>query len=154
MGKLKAARSAIKNTRGLTLVEVLAVIVLLTLVFLLANALHLFGLKQYDIQTEEIKNQSQVRLAMIELTKEIRSADRVEVSETHDRFTITHSDQIKTFTLNKQDHTIDKNGHPLIEGISTFSIIQSGSKITLTLKSLPNKSGESVERSTDFYIRE
>lgn len=77
MEKLKPIIHKINNQSGLTLVELLASLVLITLVLIMVTSIHLMGLKQYNTQSQTIKHQENVRLAMTSLTKAIRRADSV-----------------------------------------------------------------------------
>lgn len=63
------------------------------MVILLASSVQLFGQKQVNNQTNEIQNQSNVRLALNIVTKEIRKASNVSV--TNNVLTINNTDIYK-----------------------------------------------------------
>ena len=154
MERINLLKKLLKSNRGLTLVELLAVIVLISLVFVLVNSMHLFGLKQYDVQSKDIDHQSQVRLAMNVLTKEIRKADSVVVRKAGTSQNTLVIDDRDLYTFNQQNHTIDKNGTSLIRNISQFTVNRSEQdKVTLTIMSVPDKMGNSFKLSTDLFIR-
>ena len=65
----------IKNEKGLTLVEILAVIIIGSIIMLLISNVHLFGQKQYKSQSEKSRHLYDVTYAAKVITKEIRKAD-------------------------------------------------------------------------------
>ncbi|WP_423799231.1 prepilin-type N-terminal cleavage/methylation domain-containing protein [Neobacillus sp. SAB-20_R2A] len=131
----------IKGNReqGFTLIEVMAGLTLLSIVLLLANSVDLFGQKQMNVQTTEIQSQSDDRLAMKLITKEIRKAQTVEVNNLNE-LTI---DSVDVYKLNGT--TLLKNSEAFISNISKFTVSKNGNKITLTIGKLPE---------TNIYLRE
>ena len=77
MGKLREIK--LLNTSGLTLVEILVSIILLSLVLALTMTVVSFGQKQYSSQNSKINIHNDVTLAMKDVTKEIRSAITINV---------------------------------------------------------------------------
>ncbi|ADU31348.1 PilW family protein [Evansella cellulosilytica] len=70
----------IKNEKGLTLVELLISVALISMIAILITSIQIFGQNQYTNQSKQIDNQANVRLAMNVLTKEIRSGSSAELS--------------------------------------------------------------------------
>ncbi|WP_453994653.1 prepilin-type N-terminal cleavage/methylation domain-containing protein [Bacillus nitroreducens] len=136
-----------RNNKGITLIELLAVLALLSMVLLLATSVHLFGQKQMSNQTSQIENQANVRLAINILTKEIRKANRTEVS--NNVLTINNTD---TYTLEKNE--ITKNGVAIISSIKDLKISKDGNKIKIDVTSIPDKNNQEVGLSTEIFIRE
>lgn len=136
----------VKNQKGVTLIELLAAITLLSIVLLLANSIHLFGQKEMTDQTAEIQNQSNVRLAMNLITKQIRKASSINV------------DSNNVLTLDSDIYKLDnnsltKNGQPFITNLQKFDIQYDGSKITVTIADLPSTNNPQTTLSTTIYIR-
>ncbi|WP_203554636.1 prepilin-type N-terminal cleavage/methylation domain-containing protein [Bacillus sp. B15-48] len=130
----------IKNERGISLVEVLTVLALLSIVLLLASSLHLFGQKQYVSQTDELHIQANERLAVNMLIKEIRKADTVEVDAIQQILIINGTDQYML------DGTELKKGSQIVgTDISEFKVEMSGNQIRLKVGSMPE---------TTIYVRE
>ena len=138
----------LKNNRGVTLLELISALALLSTILILANSFHLFGQKQMNNQTSQIENQENVRYALNVLTKEIRSADKVEVSE--DALILNHSDQYK---LDLETNTLTKNNISIVTGIKQFTVTNENNKVNLTISSVPDKLGQSVTLSTVIYVR-
>jgi prepilin-type N-terminal cleavage/methylation domain-containing protein len=150
----------VKNQKGVTLIELLAAISLLSLFLLLANSIHLFGQKQMTNQTSEIQNQSNVRLAMNLITKQIRKASSVTVS--NNVLTIDNTDVYKL-----DNNSLTKNNQPLITNLQTFdiktndagiplangTIIPIGSQISLTIADVPTNNNPQTILSTTIYLR-
>uniref|UniRef100_A0A942T2D4 Prepilin-type N-terminal cleavage/methylation domain-containing protein n=1 Tax=Neobacillus citreus TaxID=2833578 RepID=A0A942T2D4_9BACI len=131
----------IKGNReqGYTLIEIMAGLTLLSMVLLLANSVDLFGQKQLNVQSTEIQSQSDDRLAMKLITKEIRKAQTVDVNNPNE-LTI---DSVDVYKLSGT--TLVKNNQVFISNISKFFVAKSGNKVTLTIGNLPE---------TNIYLRE
>lgn len=129
----------IKSERGVTLVELLAAISLLSIVLLLASSVHLFGQKQMNSQSDEVQKQSQERLAANLITKEIRKAKTVEVKNPN-QLTVNDTDTYKL-----EGTTIKKNNDEFMTKINGFSVTKNGNRVSLKIGNLPE---------TTIYIRE
>ncbi len=129
----------IKSERGVTLVELLAAIALLSIVILLASSVHLFGQKQMNSQSDEVQIQSQERLAANLITKEIRKAKIVEVKNPN-QLTLNDTD---TYIL--EGTTIKKNNEEFLTKINCFSVSKNGNQVSIKIGNLPE---------TTIYIRE
>ncbi|WP_099362073.1 prepilin-type N-terminal cleavage/methylation domain-containing protein [Fredinandcohnia onubensis] len=129
----------IKSERGVTLVELLAAISLLSIVLLLASSVHLFGQKQMNSQSDEVQKQSQERLAANLITKEIRKAKTVEVKNPN-QLTVNDADTYKL-----EGTTILKNNEEFMTKINGFSVSKNGNQVSLKIGNLPE---------TTIYIRE
>jgi prepilin-type N-terminal cleavage/methylation domain-containing protein len=137
----------VKNQKGVTLIELLAAIALLSVVLLLANSLHIFGQNQMTNQTTEIQNQSNVRLAMDIITKQIRKASTINV-DSNGVLTLDNTDIYKL-----DNNSLTKNSQPLVTNLQTFNIQYDGSKVIITIADLPNTNTPQTTLSTTIYIR-
>lgn len=137
----------IKNNRGIILVEVLSVIALISMVSILASSVHLFSQKQLIRQTSEVENQSNIRLAISTISKDLRSAQTVTVQ--NNVLTINNTDIYKL-----EGTILKKNANELVPNIHSFTPGKDGNKITLRIESLPGKNAASVTRTSTIYIRE
>lgn len=137
----------VENNRGMTLIEILCSLSLLIIVLLLVNSIHLFGLQQMNDQTSDFNGQSNVRQAINLITKEIRSANAVNVSS--DVLTIDNKDIYKL-----DNHTLTKNGQSIITGLQDFSIAKNGSKVSISLAGIPSQGGKQITLTDTIYIRE
>ncbi len=149
MGKLEG-ELMFKNEKGMTLVELLAALALMSIIIALIGSAHIFGQKQYRNQTEEINYQEQVRYVMATITKEIRSTES-------DKVMITN--EINKITLGTTSYKLDqpnfyKNSTVLSDKISNFIINEEDGKIEVSISSLPNRNGKIETLSTVIYLRE
>ncbi|MCH1626588.1 prepilin-type N-terminal cleavage/methylation domain-containing protein [Ferdinandcohnia quinoae] len=144
----------LRNNKGVTLVEVIVVVALLSLVLILITSVNIFGHKQLAQQSSQIENQSNAREAINLITKEIRRASTVE--ELKDGISI---DGIKYIF---EDHSIKKNNTILISNIDDLEIIitdgdtetEGRTKINIKITSKEGKNQQSVTLSTTLYLRE
>jgi prepilin-type N-terminal cleavage/methylation domain-containing protein len=136
----------VKNQKGVTLIELLAAIALLSIVLLLANSIHLFGQKQMTDQTTEIQNQANVRLAMDIITKQVRKASTIYV----DNYGVLTLD---TDIYKLDNNNLTKNNQPLVTNLQKFDLQYDGNKIKVTIADLPNSNTPQTTLSTTIYIR-
>ncbi|MFD2681453.1 prepilin-type N-terminal cleavage/methylation domain-containing protein [Bacillus seohaeanensis] len=128
-----------KSEEGVTLVEVLIALALLSMILLLANSVHLFVQKQMNSQVNKIQVQSDERLAIGLITKEIRKAETVETNHLNELI-INETDVYKL-----KSTTLTKNNEPFISNIKKFTVKKRGNQVTLKIGSLPE---------TIIYLRE
>lgn len=103
------------NQRGITLVELLGVLAILSVIILLIGSAHLFGQKQLIYQTDEVDKQGDVRLVASQLTTDFRSI--TDYLEDADGYHI--GDQ----TYQYSDSTVSRNGQTLSNNIANFELI-------------------------------
>jgi prepilin-type N-terminal cleavage/methylation domain-containing protein len=143
------------NEKGVTLIELLAALSLLSIILLLASSVQLLGLKQSSSQTSEIQNQSNVRLAMNIITREIRKASTVTFINIDD--TDSSNDQLKINGVDiykLENKNITKNADPLITNIQTFTLKKiKDDMYTITIANTPSNSLPQTTLSSTIYIR-
>ena len=71
----------LKNENGFTLVELLASLAILSMIISLIGSVTMFGIKQYDTQTTAASQSNDYSYALSVLSKEVRSAEKVDISE-------------------------------------------------------------------------
>jgi type II secretory pathway component PulJ len=127
----------LNSEKGITLVEVLATLVLISMVILLASSIHIFSQKQTQTQKSNIDQQTNVRLAANILTKEIRNAKSVTTFTGNlGKFDIKHKDDI-VVTYEFKDKVLLKNNQPFITDINSLTIERlSDTKFSITIGSL------------------
>jgi Tfp pilus assembly protein PilW len=133
------------NSRGLTLVEVLAVLVLLSLVTLLIFSVLSFGQKNYSTQQGQVQKQQDLTYVTKLITKEVRQAKSVKIEN--------GQLVIDTNTYTFKENSIYKNNSELISGIQTFNFSLNGIKLTLTITGNDDARGNANTVSTNIYIR-
>ena len=131
------------NEKGLTLVEILAVIIIGSLIMLLISNVHLFGQKQYKSQSEKSRHLYDVTYAAKVITKEIRKADEKGIANVglkRDHIKLTSVIEYKYNSANKSIE--NKDGTILVKDIKEFVISRSGSQVDLEIISV---TGEKVK---------
>ncbi|MCM3725302.1 prepilin-type N-terminal cleavage/methylation domain-containing protein [Neobacillus cucumis] len=143
------------NEKGVTLIELLAALSLLSIILLLASSVHLLGLKQSSSQTSEIQNQSNVRLAMNSITREIRKASTVSFINIDD--TDSSNDQLKINGVDiykLENKNITKNADPLIANIQTFTLKKvKDDMYSITIANIPSNNLPQITLSSTVYLR-
>lgn len=143
------------NEKGVTLIELLAALSLLSVILLLASSIQMLGLKQSSSQTSDIQNQSNIRLAMNIITREIRKASTVSFVNIDD--TVNTNDQliingVDVYKL--ENNSITKNTNTLITNIQTFTIKKvKDSMYTITIANIPSNNSPLTSLSSTISIR-
>lgn len=106
------------NQRGITLVELLGVLAILSVIVLLIGSAHLFGQKQLIYQTYELDKQADVRLVISQLTTDFRSVTAADYGIDAD----TGAYQIGTQSYLYSQPTIYRNGEKLSDHIAEFTL--------------------------------
>lgn len=128
-----------EDQKGFTLVEVLATLVLVSIIGLLASSIHLFAQNQTNTQREEIHIHSNEREAMRLIKSEIRKAEKVETN--HPNELIINGTDV--YRLEESD--LKKNNVTVVSGIKEFNIQMHDNQIKLKIGSMSE---------TTIYIRE
>lgn len=133
------------NEKGVTLVELLLALAIISMILLLIGNVQLFGQKQFTSQNKNIDQQANVRLAAKMITKEIRKANEVEI----DGNTLKIGDDV--FELKGTD--IEKNGEAIIHHIDDLKFTPLNDGITLEITSIEDSNGKKESISTTIYTR-
>lgn len=141
-------RKNFKSEKGITLVELLAVIAIGGIISVLIMGILGNGQNQYNSQTVKSEQLNDIRYAAKVITKEIRKAERVEVSTSILKLGV---DSPIVFTFSNEE--ILKNGITLVSGISDFSILKNNRTLTIKIVSTENK-GDTQKVETEIFIRE
>ncbi|WP_078595176.1 PilW family protein [Evansella clarkii] len=139
------------DARGLTLVEVLVSTALLSIVLLIITSFHIFGQNQFNNQDSQAERISNVRLAMSDMTKEIRKAPFV--TECGPGKLLLGDVSYKL----EHDHLV-KHNTLFVKEIKSFSCeeISSGSEVTgvtITISSTQPGQGSQASYTSEIYFR-
>ena len=137
----------IKNRKGFTLIELMIVLALLGVIITSAFSVFSFGFKSFNAQTDNIDNQSKVRHAINDISKEIRRISAPVI-------TISGAEiDVDGVVYKLQGSTLMKNGNELVSGIKSFNPSILDKKITLKLTSQA-KRGREFTLTSEIYVRE
>ncbi|WP_158231746.1 prepilin-type N-terminal cleavage/methylation domain-containing protein [Sporosarcina sp. P19] len=117
--------NSVKDQKGITLVELLAVLVLLSLIGLMIFGVYLSGKKEYDIQKEKTEHQENILYVMKYLTKEIRKENNFRV---FDEDVLEIKKEIGTDIYRRKGTTLFKNDEVLADNIKDFKVESSDGK--------------------------
>lgn len=131
----------VRNEKGMTLVELLAVFVISGMVVLLIIAIYLYVQNQFQQQAEQSHQLTDVTIAMKEITKDIRSREILEWDEA--RLTFTDG---KTYELHQD--VLFRNDAPYIYKVDRFVIEMIEDELSIEIISLNGQ-----EISTTLIVR-
>ncbi|MCM3478155.1 type II secretion system protein [Caldifermentibacillus hisashii] len=109
-----------KNSSGVTLFEILAGVVILGIVFTLVGHLLSTVQKQYTIQNEQIEQQRNLKLAIQNITKDIRKENLVSIPEKN---VLVIGESSNGIRYELKDAMLQRNGITVVSNISKLKII-------------------------------
>jgi prepilin-type N-terminal cleavage/methylation domain-containing protein len=107
----------LNNERGLTLIELLAVLIIGAIIFLLISNIHIFSQKQYKEQTIKAEHLFDVTYAAKVITKEIRKSKNPVLISANE----IHLDGI-IYKFEIGSNSINKNGVSIASNIKDFHV--------------------------------
>ena len=112
-----------KNEKGFTLVEVLAVIVILAIVGSILFNLLTSSNKEYKSQVDDTTNLNELSFIMKEITRDFRKTKIVDIQNNQVVFKTKENNQEKVIaTYTKTGDTLSKNGSPYQTKIGSFCV--------------------------------
>ena len=124
----------LKDESGVTLVELLAVLSILSVFIILAGSIHIFGQKQFVRQTESASQANDFSYALTIMTSELRVQDsgKVEVGEDENSAQDTISiDGTKVFW--QEGERILYEGTSIAEGVGKFKAVKLAEYIEISI---------------------
>ncbi|KOS62783.1 prepilin-type N-terminal cleavage/methylation domain-containing protein [Lysinibacillus agricola] len=139
----------IHKESGLTLVEVLAVIVISSLIALIIYSVLSQSSTNYHKQAETNKNINDAAYALKVITKEIRKNPNTVSSNYRTELTINRGFEGEIqFVLDKEKQSINRNGVIFSTGVQDFEINFTGQAITIIITNVQGK-----KFSAELYLR-
>ncbi|GED19161.1 type II secretion system protein [Kurthia gibsonii] len=143
-----------KNEKGFTLVEVLAVIVILTIVSAILFNLLTSSNKEYKSQVDDTTNLNELSFIMKEITRDFRKTKIVDIQNYQVVFKTKENNQekvIATYTYTKTGNTLSKNGAPYQTKIRSFCV-QSTEEPSVGTKDCMNNAAGKEKTSKGIYV--
>lgn len=160
--KTNGKKNIMKDNKGMTLVELVVSIAIISVILLAIYSFLNTGVKGFARETTTANNQAQVRRISNNIGREIRRANSIAVEDDSKKLIITDPDgNIIEYTRDVTDNTIKAkhiNGASsytsnLASGIAKFTAIIVDDKVTVEIKSIENARGKTYELKTEITIR-
>lgn len=137
-----------RNEHGLTLAELIATLVISSFIIIFIMSVFVLVQRQYTAQSTNTKELTDVSIAMLKITKDIRYADDVEAKDNKLTLYLDDSEKQSPITYSRIGDVLTRNGGDYIYNIEDFNIEENGRKIHILIQS---QSGKNVE--TDIVKR-
>ena len=134
----------LRSESGITLVELLAALVIGSIIIILTISLFMAFHKQYGKQSDEIRDLMNVSTAAQAITKDIRSAIDIDVNTAEKSITINKPDETITYKL--VDGHLEKNNQIYLYDIDEFFVKLIEESQTVNLK-IHGSANQKVETS-------
>ena len=149
----KNLKNSLRNESGMTLVELLASIALLSVVLSLVGAVHLFGQKQYLAQSYSAGQSNDFAYTMSVISKEVRKTSfaDVTVSESGDALLIGGAEAFSQ----QGEQLVKNNDQVLANGVADFTVELNATEksVAIVLESMAKYNNQSKEYQTKIYLR-
>lgn len=148
-----------KDSKGVTLIELLAVLALIGLVMSLIISLFLFGNRNFSQQNEQTSVVSNARYSMDYLTRQIRKATEIQLKKAENTTAtkielkengntlVVDSDEIKL-----EDNALYHNNYEIATGIDNLIITRNGNEVTINIV-LIDRNAKEYKLSSNIYLR-
>lgn len=141
-----------KNEKGFTLVEVLAVIVILAIVGAILFNLLTSSNKEYKSQVDDTTNLNELSFIMKEITRDFRKTKIVDIQTNQVVFKTTENEEEKVIaTYTKTGDTLSKNGSPYQTKIGSFCV-QSTEEPSVGTQDCMNNAAGKEKTSKGIYV--
>lgn len=143
-----------KNEKGFTLVEVLAIIVILAIVSAILFNLLTSSNKEYKSQVDDTTNLNELSFIMKEITRDFRKTKIVDIQNNQVVFKTKENNQekvIATYTYTKTGNTLSKNGSPYQTKIGSFCV-QSTEEPSVGTQDCMNNAAGKEKTSKGIYV--
>ena len=144
----------LKNKKGVTLIELIVILALISMVLVIAYNLFSPSLRGFKRQTDNVDNQANARRVIRDISQEIRKADPVFLTiDVVENKSISIGDI--TYVFEGDTNTLLKDGDVFVTGIQSFNPKwnDSDKKVSLEITTLAN-AGHEITLSSLIYIRE
>lgn len=137
----------LKNERGVTLVELLAAIVIISIVFIFLISIQVIIQNQYKKEMKNTGQLTDITIAMKSITKDLRSAKDITIP--NDRYLIIENFSENDVEYILEDNILKRNGSSYVYELKSFYVEEKEEKIVFI--KLESESGKILE--TEVAIR-
>lgn len=141
-------KQMMKNEKGITLIELLAVLAIGSVILSLIIGVTVNGQKTYSQQANSADQLTEIRYAVKVITKEVRKAERLKVER--DRLTIFHDTPV---VFHLQDGRVWQNSLVLAERIGTLRFELDGRTISIVIET-EQAIARGQEAKVEIYLRD
>lgn len=133
-----------KNERGLTLVELLAAIVIGSIIMIFVTSILTQSLNEQKRQTSNNKQHTEMRYVLKLITKDMRKSTTFDGN----KFTSLNNSDVATYKFDEDNHLITRNDVVIASNINDFKLTNKTSSVRIEIESL---NGNSID--TELYFR-
>lgn len=141
-------KQRMRNEKGITLIELLAVLAISSVILSLIIGVTVNGQKTYSQQANSAEQLAEIRYAVKVITKEVRKAERLKV-ETN-QLTIFHETPL-VFRL--EDGQVLQNGSLLASGIDELIFAVDGSTLSISIATEETR-GKQQDTLVEIFLRD
>lgn len=121
----------IQNSRGMTLVEVLASLTIATVLIIFIVSAHLFVTNQYRHQSDSLQTKNDITYLLKQITNDFRRADQTSITVETDTSIVLGDDH---YVWKESEKTLLKNGNQILDQITYFTIEEQDGLITISVQ--------------------
>lgn len=138
----------IRNEKGVTLIELLAVLIISSLIMSLIIGAVINSQRTYISQTNAAEQLAEIRYAVKVITKEVRKAERIKVEE--NKLTIDHDTRL---VIKQQNGEVRQNSSVLATRIDALKFAVDGRLLSISIAT-EETNGKKQETKAEIYLRD
>lgn len=140
------------NEEGVTLVELLAVLAILSIILGLIGSALMFGYRQFNEQSTTVNHQSDVRYVMSQLSTDVR---RLSVNDTVSIDEESNQMNLGGHVYELQGTSFLRDGQSLSQNIASvvWTFNDEENKLDVKIRSVGGARGKQVELASTLYLR-
>lgn len=148
-------KNSLRKESGMTLVELLASIALLSVVLSLVGAVHLFGQKQYLTQSYSARQSNDFAYTLSVISREVRKTPFADItiseSESGDAILIKGAEAFSK----KGEQLVKNTNQVLADGVADFTVELNATEksVAIVLESMAKYNNQSKGYQTKIYLR-
>ena len=149
----------LKSKKGLTVIEVLVALLVITIIFGMVSSIVGFFSRFYSDESQHINRQENMRVLMLQLERDIRMSDQ-EVDVTGAPCFVIGtglgSSPIHTYCFVSASNTVERDGVVLARSVQGFSLnLPVGSRaLDIDIQMLPDSRGKQLEANYSIFLRQ
>lgn len=147
---LSKKRIDLKSDRGVTLIELLSALAILSIVILLAGSVHIFGQRQFISQTESASQSNDMSYALSVISQDLRKEAFSDVTIDENVIVISG---VETFRVTGR--SLYKKDQLLTDSIQTMDLVrdEEDSSLEIVLKNTSKSTQQKTYQTTIYFRR-
>lgn len=140
------------QNRGFTLIELMIALLIFSIIGGVLASIFVSGIIFYGSENSQVENQEAINRVSVSLDKDIRQTSNL--SQNNGCLAFSQSDGIVMYCYDSVDKAIKRNTVITARNIELFTFLINNSQLTVTIRSIADRRGETNSATFRYYLRE